>query len=85
MILRSRGLLLWLAVLLSGCVTTSGEYTVTAVDGQGKALNTVFVAQGRHIYTARNAICAAHPGAMVTIRDRVSGRELESESPHRCR
>lgn len=78
-------LLPWIALILSGCITMSGNYIVTAVDAQGKAINARFVAQGRHIYTARNAICATYPGAVVTIRDADSGKELESESPSHCK
>jgi hypothetical protein len=72
------------AALLAGCVTTSGNYIVTATNAQGQALNAVFHVQGRHIYTARNGICAAHPGATVTIRVRDTGEELDGESPYRC-
>lgn len=78
-------LLLSFPVFLIGCVTTTGNYVVTAANAQGKPLNTVFHVQGRHIYTARNGICAAHPGAVVTIRTRESGQELEGESPYTCR
>jgi hypothetical protein len=70
--------------LLSGCLTMSGNYIVTAVDAQDKPLKLGFFVQGRHIYTARNGICAAQPGAIVTIRVQETGKELESESPYRC-
>jgi hypothetical protein len=72
-------------VLLYGCVTTSGNYIVTGVDAQGKAINVVFHAQGRHIYTARNSICASYPKAVVTIRTQETGKDLEAESPFQCR
>jgi hypothetical protein len=78
-------LILFGAVLLGGCVTTSGNYTVTAIDTQGKPINMVFQAQGRHIYSARNGICAVHPKAVVTIRTQETGKELEGESPFQCR
>ena len=42
-------------------------------------------AQGRMIYTMRNAICANNPGATVHITDIHSGKELKSESPYKCR
>lgn len=73
------------ALLLSGCVTMTGNYTVTAVTARGKPINAVFQAQGRSIYTARNAICAASPKAVVTIRSEETGQELKSESPYQCR
>ena len=73
------------ALFLSGCVTMTGNYTVTAVDARGKPIDTVFQAQGRSIYTARNAICAAYPKAVVTIRAEKTGQELKSESPYQCR
>lgn len=72
-------------LMLSGCVTTTGNYTVTAVDTQGKTINTVFHVQGQHIYSARNGICAAHPKAVVSIRSLETGQELDSESPYQCR
>lgn len=71
-------------LLLTGCVTMAGNYTVTAVDAEGKAINAVSHVQGRHLYTVRNGICAAHPKAVVTIRSLDTGRELERESPYQC-
>jgi cbb3-type cytochrome oxidase cytochrome c subunit len=71
-------------VLLTGCVTMTGQFTLTAVDVEGKAINAVAHVQGRHIYTVRNGICAAHPKAVVTIRSLQTGKELESESPYQC-
>lgn len=70
---------------LSACATTTGNYTVTAVDAQGKPINAMFHVQGRHIYSARNGICAAHPKAVATIRSKETGKELESESPYQCK
>lgn len=78
-------LLIYGALMLSGCVTTTGNYTVTAVDAQGKPINAAFHVQGRHIYTARNAICAAHPKAVVMIRSMENGQNLEGESPYQCK
>ena len=79
----------WLLIcgvlMLSGCVTTMGAYTVTAVDARGKPINAVFHVQGRQIYTARNGICAAHPKAVVTIRSMTNGQNLEGESPYQCK
>ena len=70
---------------LCSCVTMSGDYIVTAVNAQGGAIKETFLARGRHIYSARNGICAAHPGAVVTIRLKETGTELDGESPYRCR
>jgi hypothetical protein len=41
--------------------------------------------RGSHIYAARNAICSANPGAVVSIADKTTGKELSSESPYRCK
>ena len=41
--------------------------------------------QGRGIYTVRNALCQASPGATVIIRDNATGKELSGESPYQCR
>lgn len=70
---------------LAGCVTISGNYTVTAVDANGNPISAVFHVRGRHIYTARNGICAVHPKAVVTIRYMETGKEVERESPYQCR
>ena len=77
--------ILLLATLVSGCVTLSGIYTVTATQADGTAVPVNVVAEGSGIYTARNGICAAFPGATVRIADRATGKELQSESPYRCR
>nr|WP_314492060.1 hypothetical protein [uncultured Pseudomonas sp.] len=73
-------------VVLSGCVTLSGVYTVTAQDASGKPIPKLgkIVAEGRHIYTARNAMCSIAPDATVIIRNADTGEELKGESPHRC-
>lgn len=74
------------AVLLSGCMTLSGVYELSlqGADGQPLAKNMTMVAEGSGIYTMRNAMCSAHPGATVIIKDAESGAELKSESPYRC-
>lgn len=78
-------LVILLATTLGGCVTVSGNYVVSAVDATGKPINSVFFVQGRHIYTARNGICAAHPKATVYIRSAETKADLEGESPYQCR
>lgn len=78
-------LVIMLAATLSGCVTVSGNYVVSAVDAAGKPIDSVFFVQGRHIYTARNGICAAHPKATVYIRSAETKADLEGESPYQCR
>jgi len=73
------------SLLLSGCVTLSGTYAVTAVRADGTPAKVNIMAEGRGIYTARNAICASEPGATVTIKDARTGQELRSESPYKCK
>jgi hypothetical protein len=63
----------------------SGNYVVSAVNAQGQPLDVVFFVQGRHIYSARNGICSAHPKAVVTIRILETEEELDGESPYQCR
>jgi hypothetical protein len=77
---------LWLMfpVLVSGCVTTSGNFLVTATRPDGSALPGV-MAQGPSIYTVRNGTCKAYPGATVKIVDAATGKELASESPYQCK
>ena len=74
-------------IFISGCLTMSGDYKVTAVDQAGKPImeKSEIYAEGRMIYTMRNAICANNPGATVHITDIHSGKELKSESPYKCR
>lgn len=74
-----------IALSLSGCVTLSGTYVITATRADGTPINVHMMAEGRGIYTAKNAICAAEPGATITIRDVETKQELKSESPHKCR
>jgi hypothetical protein len=78
-------LLVAIAATMGGCVTLSGNYVVSAVDANDEEINTVFFVQGRHIYTARNGICAAHPKATVHIRSAETKKDLEGESPYQCR
>jgi len=72
---------------LAGCLTLSGSYEVTAKDRNGQPLSEGLrmTAQGSGIYTWRNALCSAHSGAIVTIIDLDTGKELTSESPYHCR
>lgn len=74
-------------LLLSGCLTMSGEYTVTAQDASGAPLKELgsYTTQGHNIYPIRNAFCLNAPGATVIIRDARTGEELRSESPYHCR
>lgn len=71
---------------LSGCLTLSGVYHVTAEDKTGKPINTKlnFVAEGRAIYTVRNALCRVYPDAVIRIRYIDTNQELKSESPYHC-
>nr|WP_145545317.1 hypothetical protein [Variovorax boronicumulans] len=73
-----------LALLLSGCVTTSGSFMVTGTKADGSPLPAA-MAQGSSIYTVRNGLCKAYPGATVKITDSATGKELASESPHQCK
>lgn len=76
-----------MTIAIGGCVTLSGNYVISAFDSNGKQLtgNTQFTAQGRGIYTARNALCAANRKASIVIKDMQTGKELQSESPYQCR
>jgi hypothetical protein len=71
---------------LAGCVTLSGVYTVVARDpATGTDIpGPRIIAQGSGIYTARNALCASHPKAVIVITDAKTGEELKSESPYKC-
>ena len=75
------------AMLLSGCVTMSGTYALTAADKQGKSLTNGLnlTATGRAIYPVRNALCSKYPGAVVTIKSLQTNEELKSESPYSCK
>ncbi|QRY79059.1 hypothetical protein JVX91_26405 [Pseudomonas sp. PDNC002] len=70
---------------LTGCITMTGNYEVSAHDESGKELGKgKFLAQGSGIYTVRNSLCSVYPKAIVTIRDVETEQELESESPYQC-
>ncbi|CAL60945.1 hypothetical protein; putative exported protein [Herminiimonas arsenicoxydans] len=77
--------ILLLAVSLAGCVTMSGNYVVSGTLPDGTDMKWNVSTQGRGIYTVRNGMCAAHPGATVFIRDAQTGQELKDESPYKCR
>lgn len=72
---------------LSGCVTLSGNYKVSlqSEPGEGSTGSPQIFAQGSGIYSAINALCINHPGAIVVVRNASTGQELKSESPHKCR
>lgn len=73
-------------LLLTGCLTTSGTYRITANRFDGTPLmNGHMMAEGSGIYSVKNAICVTEPGAVITIKDATTGQELQSESPHECR
>lgn len=77
---------LFAPLALAGCLTMSGNYVISASkDGNDLTKNLVLTAEGRGIYSVRNSICAAHPGAIVTIKSTETGKELASESPYHCR
>lgn len=72
------------ALFLSACITTSGNYNVTATQSDGSPVHANVMAQGSGIYTARNAFCEAFPGATVKIIDTSTGEEYKEESPYQC-
>jgi len=81
-------LLFTFLLLLAGCAMPQGNYRIRAVDANGADLTKKLVLMtsgGRGIYTIRNGICSAYPGATVLIEDIQSGQLLEGESPYRCR
>lgn len=75
------------ALIMTGCLTMSGIYSVKAYDNEGVELskNLNMIAQGSSIYSVRNALCAQHPGAKIIIIDQATKQELKSESPYQCR
>lgn len=77
--------LLILVGLTPGCLTLSGYYKVSGVDPDGNQLVGNWYAQGRGIYSVRNAICSLHENATVIITDLRTGQPLSSESPYKCR
>jgi hypothetical protein len=76
-----------LSISLTGCMTLSGNYVLTAHAPNGEDLikNSRWAAEGGGIYSVRNALCANYPGAIVVIKNITTGEELKSESPHQCR
>lgn len=71
-------------VLISACVSTTGKYTLTATRSDGTQVPTAVMAQGAGMYSARDALCEANPGATVKIIDSKTGEEFTEESPHQC-
>lgn len=72
---------------LSGCLTLTGLYRVTAEDKTGKPLSTHInmVAEGTGIYTARNFLCEINPDAVIRVWKIDTNQELKFESPYHCR
>ncbi|HGN3264610.1 hypothetical protein [Pseudomonas aeruginosa] len=77
--------LIFFVGLASGCVTVNGNYRVSAIDANGAELVKGISAQGRAIYSVRNAICSQHSNATVIITDMQTGKALSGESPYKCR
>ena len=78
------------ALALSGCLSVSnGIYRLEAYDPAGRRLlpDMQTAADGRNVYTVRNALCASLKGQSATIRiyRANNGEEVRSESSHRCR
>lgn len=80
-------LLLLPLITLAGCVTLSGTYVLKAYNDAGQELSNkmALTASGRHIYSMRNALCISYPGATIVIKDVQTGKELDSESPYKCK
>ena len=80
------GIAMFAAVLMTGCVTLSGNYKLQAIDQQGKpvATNMNFTAAGRGVYTVRNVFCSSYPKATVFITSIDTGQNLDGESPYHC-
>ena len=78
-----------LALASCATATDTNTYTVVARDSAaGKDIpgpSYTALGGGRAIYTIRNALCSAHPGAVVIITNQKTGEELKSESPYKCR
>lgn len=80
----------WLIVpmlVLSGCMTLSGNYAISAYDNQGKLLTgkLQLTAAGSGIYSMINAICSAYPKATLIIKFTFNGEKLQGESPYQFR
>jgi hypothetical protein len=74
-----------LSLGLAGCVTVSGTYRITGVTKDGAKIPMVFDVRGSRIYSVRNGICSAHPGATVSIVDLNTRKDLSGESPYKCK
>lgn len=85
--MRSTVAMLTAVLFMMGCVTLKGSYQLSAVDAAGKEISTglALTAQGRGIYSVRNALCQRYPGASVIIKDSKTGEQLVGESPFQCR
>lgn len=83
--LKSMLILSTTTILLSACVTLSGNYQVKAYDSQGKPIETpVFYAEGSGIYPVIQGFCQAYPQSTVKVFNTDTGEELKSEEKH-CR
>lgn len=84
---RFNYLVVLLAAGLAGCTTLTGNYEVSAKDRNGQPLskNLRLTSHGGGVYSMRNGLCSLHPGAIVTITDLDTGKELAEESPYQCR
>ena len=73
-------------LLLGGCVTLSGQYSLHGEDSRGQpALPKMMIhAHGSQIYSMRRGLCGNPNVHQVRIFDSASGVELASESPYRC-
>ena len=85
--MRNTVAILTTVLLMTGCVTLKGTYHLSAVDAAGQEISTglALTAQGRGIYSVRNALCQRYPGATVIIKDSKTGEQLFGESPFQCR
>lgn len=74
-------------LLLGGCVTLSGQYSLHGEDSHGQPAlpNMLIHAHGSQIYSMRRVLCDNPNVHQVRIVDIGSGVELASESPYRCR
>lgn len=81
---RIRGRVFFYRASLDALCSVSLDLPNLFIDGRPLASNMRVAAEGSGIYGARNAICAANPGATVRIDDVRTGKELQSESPCRC-
>ncbi|WP_339617871.1 hypothetical protein [uncultured Gilvimarinus sp.] len=79
-------LLMTLSVSLAACTTLSGSYKLQAFDNNGKLLgnNSTMIAQGSAVYSVRNSLCIALPGALIRITNIDTNLELKEQSPYQC-